>query len=228
MSVTESPTRPAAGGGQGAAPVSPPRVVGQRRVRRGWVAAGVLFIVLSALGSVTLFRALGPSEEYLAVATDVPAGAQVTPADLMVVRLHHTPGLSVVPMREAGEVVGKYAAVPLAAGTLVSPAQLTDRLAPGPGEQLVAISWSRNELPGGTLRGGDRVLLVATGGQAASSGPTAEPPTFDAVVHLVQPAEGRGNNVVVSLLVADRDGPAVATLAANDRVSVVKVAEPAR
>lgn len=223
MSVTESRSRPAASGGQVAAPASPPRVMGQRRVRRGWVAAGVLFIVLSALGSVTLFRALGPSEEYLAVAADVPAGVQVRPADLMVVRLHHTPGLSVIPVRDAGEVVGKFAAVPLMAGTLVAPAQLTDRLAPGPGEQLVAISWSRNELPGGALRGGDRVLLVATGGQSAE-----EPPTFEAVVHLVQPAEGRGNNVVVSLLVSDRDGPAVATLAANDRVSVVKVAEPAQ
>ena len=43
MSVTESPTR-TAGAGPAPGPVSPPRVMGQRHVRRGWVAAGVLWI----------------------------------------------------------------------------------------------------------------------------------------------------------------------------------------
>jgi hypothetical protein len=201
-------------------------MIGQRQMRRGWVATGVLLIVLSALGSATLFRALGPAEEYLALANDVPAGARLTAADLMVVRLNSTPGLATVPAVQADRVVGRYAAVSLTAGSLVSPAHLTEQRVPAPGQQLVAVPLSRHDLPGGELDAGDPILLVATGGQG--SGVAAEPRTFEATVHRVHATDGRGTTVVVSLLVADRDGPAVASLAASGRVALVRVAESHR
>jgi hypothetical protein len=48
--------------------------------------------------------------------------------------------------------------------------------------------------------------------------------TFAANVHEVRPATGgRGTNVAISVLVAERDGPAVAGLAAAGRVAVVRV-----
>ncbi len=200
----------------------------RRRVRRGWVAAGVLLIVLSALGSATLFRALGPAQEYLAVAREVPAGAQVTAGDLSVVRLSSTPGLATVPAADADQVVGRYAAVTLTAGSLLSPQQLTAQPVPGPGEQLVAVRLARDDLPGGALRPADPVLLVATGGAGSTAAAADEPRAFDAVVHRVAPAEGRGSDVVVTLLVADRDGPALASVAASGRVAVVRVAEGGR
>src|SRR5690606_36938614 len=98
---------------------------------------GLLAIVIAALGSVTLFRALGPAHEYLALARDVPVGAQITNADLTVVRLSASPGLTPVPAHQADEVVGRYAAVPLLRGTLLTPQHLTTERVPGPGEQLV-------------------------------------------------------------------------------------------
>src|SRR5690606_5322601 len=91
-------------------PTDAPRLVRQRRVRCGWVGVGVLAIVLAALGSATLLRAIGPSQEYLALARDVPVGAQVTASDLRVVRLNASPGLSPVPLSEVDEVIGRYAA----------------------------------------------------------------------------------------------------------------------
>jgi hypothetical protein len=202
-------------------------MIGQRVMRRGWVATGVLLIVLSALGSATLFRALGPAQEYLALTNDVPAGAQITTADLMVVRVSSTPGLATVPAAETDRVVGRYAAVSLTAGSLVSPAHLTAQQVPGPGQQLVAVPLSRHDLPGGELAAGDPILLVATGGQGSGAA-SAEPRTFAATVHRVHATEGRGTTVVVSLLVADQDGPAVANLAASGRVALVRVAEPNR
>ena len=48
-------------GYRSAGPVDAPRLVRQRRVHRGWVGLGLLAIVIAALGSVTLFRALGPA-----------------------------------------------------------------------------------------------------------------------------------------------------------------------
>lgn len=207
-----------------AGPTDAPKLVRQRHIRRGWVGVGVLAIVLAALGSATLFRAIGPSQEYLALSQDVPVGAQVTSADLTIVRLNNSPGLSPVPASDAAEVVGAYAAVPLTAGTLVSMAQLTDQRVPGPGEQLVAIGLARDRLPGGTLRAGDPVLLVATSGQAAVD-LDEQPRTYAAQVHDVQSGEGRQTDLVLSLLVAERDGAQVASLAAAGRLTVVLVPE---
>jgi hypothetical protein len=203
-------------------PTDAPRLVRQRHVRRGWVGIGVLLIVLAALGSATLFRAVGPSQEYLAVAQDVPVGAQVTSADLRIVRVNSSPGLSPVPISRVDDVVGAYAAVPLVAGTLLSMDQLTEQRVPGPGEQLVAIGLSRDRLPGRSLQAGNPVLLVATGNQ---TDPADQPATFAATVHAVQDAGGRNADLVVSLVVDERDGAVVAALAAAGDLTVVLVAE---
>jgi hypothetical protein len=149
----------------------------------------------------------------------VPVGAQVTAEDLRVVRLNSSPGLAPVPLREADRVIGQYARVPLTAGTLLSMDQLTEQRVPGPGQQLVAVGLSRDQLPGGSVRAGDPVLLVAT----AAGGEAAGPRTFDALVHDLQDAEGRGSDVVLSLLVAEQVGAEVAALAAEGDLTVVLV-----
>lgn len=204
-------------------PVDAPRLVRQRRVHRGWVGLGLLAIVVAALGSVTLFRALGPAHEYLAVARQVPVGAEVTAADLTVVRLSASPGLTPVPAHQVDEVVGMFAAVPLTQGTLLSPQHLTVEQVPAPGEQLVAVSMPRDQLPGRALRAGDRVMLVATSGRTAGTSDVGDPETFTARVHHVDGGDGR-SNMVVSVVVDERDGAVVAALASAGRVAIVLLA----
>lgn len=204
-------------------PTDAPRLVKQRHIRRGWVGIGVLAIVLAALGSATLFRAIGPSQAYLAVAQDVPEGAQLTQNDLRTVRMSSTPGLSPIPDSQLDDIVGQYAAVPLLAGTLLAMDQLTEEPVPPSGQQLVAIGLPPDRLPGGTLDGGDPVMLVTTTRQNAE--PEENPRTFAARVHEVQPAEGRDDDIVVSLLVSERDGAVIASLAAADRLTLVLLSE---
>ncbi len=207
-----------------AGPVDAPRLVRQRRVHRGWVGLGLLAIVIAALGSVTLFRALGPAHEYLALARDVPVGAELTSADLTVVRLSHSPGITPVPAHQAEEVIGRVAAVPLLQGTLLTPEHLTTERVPRPGEQLLPVNLPRDQLPGRTLRAGDPVLLVATSGRTlGSSAEVTDPRTFPARVHDVTKGDGR-DNVVVSVLVDERDGAVVASLAAAGRIAIVLTA----
>jgi hypothetical protein len=205
-------------------PADAPRLVKQRHVRRGWIGIGVLAIVLAALGSATLFRAIGPSQAYLALGRDVAVGAQVTAEDLRVVRMNSTPGLSPVPQSQVNDVIGQYAAVPLVEGTLLSPDQLTDQPVPAPGQQLVAIGLPPDRLPGGTLQAGDPVMLVTTSDNSAAEQPAA-PRTFAARVHGAQETEGRDDEVVVSLLVSERDGAVIASLAAADLLTLVVLSE---
>jgi SAF domain len=205
-------------------PADAPRLVKQRHVRRGWIGIGVLAIVLAALGSATLFRAIGPSQAYLALAQDVAVGAQLTSDDLRVVRMNSTPGLSPVPQDQLDDVVGQYAAVPLVEGTLLSQNQLTDEPVPPPGQQLVAIGLPPDRLPG-ELHAGDPVMLVTTSEQNAAE-PELAPRTFAARVHDTQEPEGRGEDeVVVSLLVSETDGAVIASLAASDLLTLVMLSE---
>src|SRR5690606_41893108 len=94
------------------------------------------------------------------------------------------------------------------------------------GGQLVSVTFSRVRVPGGEMRAGDTILLVATRG--SSSGSDGEPPrTFPARVHEVRSATGRGSDLVVSLLVDQRDGATIASLAASGRVAIVLLPERA-
>lgn len=204
-------------------PTDAPRLVKQRHVRRGWVGIGVLAIVLAALGSATLFRAVGPSQSYLALAQDVPVGTQLAEEHLRVVRMNSTPGLTPVPDSQLGDVLGQYAAVPLVAGTLLSMGQLTDEPVPPAGQQLVAIGLPPDRLPGGTLEAGDPVMLVTTSRQNAD--PDPNPRTFAARVHDLESSQGRDDDVIVSLLVSERDGALIASLAAADRLTLVLLSE---
>lgn len=205
-------------GGPGG-PVDAPRQVRQRHVRRGWVGVGVLMIVLAALGAATLFRAIGPSEQYLVLTEDVPAGTQLTSDHLNLVRLNTGPGLSALPADRAEEVVGAYTAVPLMEGTLLAEEQLTPEQVPGPGEQLVSVSLDPSRVPGDTLPSGAPVMLVATADRSEEAGPR----TFDATVHDVRSAQGRSNDLYVSLVVPASDGATVAELAASEQLTVVRV-----
>lgn len=205
-------------------PADAPRLVKQRHVRRGWIGIGVLAIVLAALGSATLFRAIGPSQAYLALAQDVAVGEELTSDHLRVVRMNSTPGLSPVPQSQLDDVVGRHAAVPLVAGTLLSLDQLTDEPVPPPGQQLVAIGLPPARLPGGALEAGDPVMLVTTSGSNAAE-PDETPRTFAARVHEVQESEDRDDEVIVSLLVSETDGAVIASLAASDRLTLVLLSD---
>jgi SAF domain len=205
-------------------PADAPRLVKQRHIRRGWIGIGVLAIVLAALGSATLFRAIGPQQAYLALARDVPVGTQVSSDDLRVVRMNSSPGLSPVPQSQVDDVVGQYAAVPLVEGTLLAMAQLTDQPVPPAGQQLVAIGLPPDRLPGGALEAGDPVMLVTTSEHNAAE-PELAPRTFPARVHDTEETEGRDDDVVVSLLVSESDGAVIASLAAADLLTLVLLPE---
>ncbi|MBX7268931.1 SAF domain-containing protein [Micromonospora sp. Llam7] len=192
------------------------RVVRERSVRRGRLGVAVALMAVCALGAVALFGYVSRTQPYLAVARDVPVGAQLTAADLVTVHLNPDPGIASVSSNRIQAVVGKYTSVALLPGTLLNAGALVDKPFPGPGDQVVGLSLKAGQMPSTPLRPGATVLLVSTE-EATQDKPTAAAPTIRAtVVHVI--AGARDGTATVSVAVRESDGPVVARLAAQGRL----------
>jgi hypothetical protein len=212
-----------------AQPVAAPLGPRERRLRAGHLALAVALIVLGALGTTALVAAVAADGEYLALSRDVDFGTQLRAEDFVTVQISNAPGLDPIAASELDRIVGAYATMPLAAGTLLTPAQVTADPIPGPGQNIVGITLRGDRLPARRPRPGDPILLVTIaerGGGAEQV--TARPQTWQATVTAVAGADsssflggGGGGSVTLDVAVPAADGPTVATLAAANRLVVV-------
>jgi hypothetical protein len=183
-------------------------------------------MVLVSVGLVLVGAALGvgvwllssSSVEVVAARAAIDRGAVITAADLEVTRVTVDPTVSVVPASGLAGLVGKRAASDVAAGTLLSPSQVTDALPPGSGESVVGVALATGQLPAEPLRPGDNVRLVQT--PAAQGDVPASQVTIEAEVQSVTPAAD-GQTIVVDLLVPESRAAEVAARAATGRVALV-------
>ena len=204
------------------APVAPPKVVRQRRVRPGLLGLAVLLIALGGLGSAFAVTSVRATGSYLAVPRTVEVGSVVSASDLVSVQVAGGQGLDPVPAGRLADVVGMRAAVSLAPGTLLTMSQLTDKPLLGPGQQQIALGLRTAQVPAPKLRPGDEILLVSTprDDNSSSSNSSSGVTRFTATVTDAVSTDGR-DEVVVYLALAVRDVPAVVALAAQDRIAVV-------
>ncbi|MBQ1050899.1 flagellar biosynthesis protein FlgA [Micromonospora sp. C51] len=202
------------------APVAPPRVVRQRRVRPGLLGLAVLLIALGGLGSAFAVTSVRATGSYLAVARAVEVGSVLRADDLVSVQVAGGQGLEPVPASRLADVIGMRAAVSLAPGSLLTMAQLTDDPLLGPGQQQLALGLRAAQVPAPKLRPGDQILLVSTPSNDSGGGSSSGATRFTATVTDAVSTDGR-DEVVVYLALAVRDVPAVVALAAQDRIAVV-------
>ncbi|RAO29532.1 hypothetical protein PSN13_04729 [Micromonospora saelicesensis] len=201
------------------APINPPTVVRQRRVRPGLLGLAVLLIALGGLGAAFAVTSVRATGSYLAVARPVEVGREISAADLVTVQVAGGQGLRPVPAARLDEVVGKRAAVALLPGTLLTLGQVTDDPLLGPGQQQIAIGLKTAQVPARELHPGDKVLLVSTPDKDADADTAAAGTRFTAtVIDMVSPAN---DDKVLYLALLTRDVPAVVALAAQERLAVV-------
>ena len=119
-------------------------------------------------------------------------------------------------------MIGLVAATPLQRGTLLVPSELTSKLTPGPGQDLVPVALKPSALPASGLTPGDQVLAVATpasGGSGTVASVLARP--VAAIVEAVSTSTDQSGDDVVDLLVPASLGPAVAQQAATGQIALV-------
>ncbi|WFE33135.1 SAF domain-containing protein [Micromonospora sp. WMMD975] len=204
------------------APVAPPKVVRQRRIRPGLLGLAILLIAVGGLGAAFAVTSVRSTGTYLAVARPVEVGQQITADDLVPVQLSGGRELRPVPADRMKDLLGLRAAVRLTPGTLLTTTHLTDAPLLGPGQQQIALGLAADQVPARKLHPGDKVLLVSTPDSSSSGAEATRGGTrFEATV--IDTAVPASSDVVVYLALAVRDVPAVVVLAADDRVALVLV-----
>ncbi|MDG4803159.1 SAF domain-containing protein [Micromonospora sp. WMMD980] len=197
------------------------RRVGRRSGRR--VVAGLLLVLATVVTFWQVDLRRHADEQFLAVARDVPAGQVITDADVRVVRVANPSGLDLVPAERRGGIVGRSAAVPLAAGSLLVSAQVGPAAWPAAGQAVIAVPVKPGRAPTSLTAGSRVVVLVAPpagGGQQAPQQNNGVRRAVATVVSVAAGADQVGTQLVTVLLAADA---AEAVAAAPGDVSLVQL-----
>lgn len=221
MSVTTDRPRAADAAAADLPPVSAgTRRVGRRSVRR--VVAGLLVVLATVVTFWQVDLRRHVDEQFLAVARDVPAGQVIADADVRVVRGANPSGLDLVPAERRGGIVGRSAAVPLAAGSLLVSAQVGPAAWPAAGQAVIAVPVKPGRAPTSLTAGSRVVVLVAppAGGQQASQQNNGVRRAVATVVSVAAGADQVGTQLVTVLLAADA---AEGVAAAHGDVSLVQL-----
>lgn len=203
----------------GNAPV--PRLVPPPKIRRRpvHIVATIAAIFIGAAITAWGWTATTTSEAVVAARTTIPRGAVITADDLTTTQISGDNALKVVPGDDVDELVGKRAALDIAAGGLLTPEMATDDNMPPAGQSIVGISLTPAQVPAITPRSGDKVRLVATtgeGGETSSAAPlTTSAEVIDSITDEVS------GNTVVNVLVPYADAAVLADRASTGNIALV-------
>ena len=192
-----------------------------RRRRPAMIALAAALIGAGILASAVLYQREDRQVPVLMVTAPVPAGSVITSSDVGTTTIAAGPGVQVIPARQLPQVIGLVAATSLHPGTLLAPSELTSKLAPGPGQDLVPVALKPSALPASGLAPGDDVLAVPVPASGTSGAAPVITSPVPAVVEAVSPGTEPDGLDVVDLLVASGTGPALAEQAAAGQIALV-------
>jgi SAF domain len=195
-----------------------------RRRRPAMIALAAALIGAGILASAALYHRANHQVPVVVVTKPVPVGAVITSNDVGTTTIAAGPGVATIPARQLPQVVGLVAAASLQPGTLLAPSEVTSKLSPAPGQDLVPVAVKPSGLPASGLAPGDQVLVIATPAAAGNTGSGAAPvltQPVQATVEAVNTVTDQNGLNVVDLLVPSDAGPSVAEQAATGQIALV-------
>jgi hypothetical protein len=172
------------------------------------IAAGALLALVAVAVMLLIFATTDKRVPVLQLIHDVPAGQQLTAADVRTIEVSADPTLAVVDASDIGLVVGRYAKVRMTSGALLTEPMLQSAPLVGPGSAVVAVTVPSGELPLG-LRERSQVQLVFP--PSGPSGDVAPAPVTGRVVGLPTEPDSVSGKLAVSVEVAAADAVVVAS-----------------
>lgn len=188
----------------------------RRRVRVPELLVGAALTVGFALAAVLWQANSTQREAVLALAADVDRGDIITAEDLHVVYIGTDDLVVRLAPAESVRVIGQVAISDMAAGTLITRANVSEVAALAPGEGVVGLALEPGQFPAGRLAPGDLVNVVAPGDTDGDLLAEA------AVVYSVEELGGQGRKFV-SLRASEADANRVAAAAESGPVRLVLV-----
>lgn len=205
--ITEAKLEPAV--------AAPPK---QRR-RPALIGLGVALVALGGLGAAWLATSVSTTVEVIAVREGIARGELITADDLTTASINADPALDPVPESRLDEVVDRYAAFDLPAGTLITEGSFSGTVQPAEGEAMVGVAVTSGQLPREPLRPGDVILVVDTP-NPQDDPPSSTPDSIEATVVSSTVEEETGQRIVDVVLPEVRAADLAARVATG-RVSVV-------
>ncbi|WP_296137338.1 SAF domain-containing protein [uncultured Tessaracoccus sp.] len=195
----------------------------QLRARRSpkLVVAGVLAVVLGALGFAQLHTATTNHRGVVSVAEPIARGALVEEGNLRVVQVPQGFPVEGLPEARIDEIVGRTALTDLPVGSFPEAAHVGDNPLPK-GQALVGLRLSHGQLPLSALPAGTQVRLVGT--EAAQSDAPADE-GLAAVVAVAPVLLDDGVTYTLDVRVPQASADAVARLAARGELALVALGE---
>jgi hypothetical protein len=135
---------------------------GEARHRNpGWLLAGVLLVLVSAIGGVLLFASADDRHAVLVAAADIELGQPVQRSDLRVVQMSSAAGVATLGNADAGDLIGQVAIGRIPAGTVLNPSMFDSSSPLAAGEMVFGAALDPGEAPLSTVAVGTAVRLLA-------------------------------------------------------------------
>lgn len=216
-------TRPSpvngSGSTSGGVPAAPPRATLPRGRRRPALIIGsALLVVVGVLLTAWLVAAAGDRTPVVMTTRAIPYGETIEPRDLTTTDVAVDRVVATTPAAQLEALIGQVAAGNLPAGALVGPSSITPAPPPDDGLLLAPIGVPAELMPAGSVRAGDRMLVVDTSATRDAGGESAQP----IPVTVVRTGEPDVNGTtVVDVTVDERAGPRLAAVVAADDFSLL-------
>jgi hypothetical protein len=198
----------------------PPRLPSRRNPK--WIALGIVALCLGALLSYFIYAKVATETTVVMAAHTVYRGETIELGDLATITLRGGSLPLAIPAGHVNDLVGKRAAFDLVEGSVILSTAVTDAVIPAEGRAVIGLKLSPGRAPGNLLQPASRVRLIAM--PAASDGSATDKLAGSIFVGSVidQSQAADGMSILVNVDVDAAAAPTIATLAAQDRIVIVR------
>jgi hypothetical protein len=197
-----------------------PRLPGRRDPK--WIALGIVALCLGGLLSYVIYARVATETAVVAAAHTVYRGETIERNDLATVTLRGGSLPHAIPATQLNDLVGKRAAFDLVEGSVISSTSVADSAIPAEGRAIIGLKLAPGRAPSNLLLPASRVRLIAMPAAADSSIADKLGGSIFAGTVIDQSQAADGTSTLVNIDVDAAAAPTIATLAAQDRVAIVR------
>ena len=185
---------------------------------------GALAVIICAALFAAAWQNAGHRQPALAVARDITAGQVITAADLQVAQVSASGPVILVPPSQEPSVIGRPAAVPLAAGSLLTAGDVGTPQ-PAPGQVRLGVALKPGQYPPDLSPGQEVDVLAVPAAAGTSPGSqggsqAAALPVGTAVVLSVTAQAAQDGGIVAELQAGKDTMPQIAAAAASGLITL--------